>query len=169
MRQLLRRLAADFPALAFQPGEQFCWSPEDKQITYNAENDDETVAAWSLLHEVSHAVLGHSTYSSDFELLQLEVAAWEQASRLAATYSHTIDADHMQDCLDTYRDWLHRRSTCPTCGNRSLQETPRQYACFNCDTRWHVTASRFCRPYRRLQPIETKKSPAHEVKQATFS
>lgn len=169
MQQLLSKLVADFPALSFQPGEQFCWSPEDKQITFNPVSGDEEIAAWSLLHEVSHAALGHSTYSSDFALLQLEVAAWGHARELASTYGHTIDPDHIQDCLDTYRDWLHRRSTCPTCGNRSLQETVRQYSCFNCETKWQVTASRFCRPYRRLQPIETKKSPAHEVKQATFS
>jgi hypothetical protein len=169
MQALLHKLAADFPTLNFQPGEQFCWSPEEKQVTFKLDSANERIGQWALLHEVAHALLGHNTYASDFELLQLEVAAWEKARQLAPGYGCEINADHIQDCLDTYRDWLHRRSTCPTCGNRSLQETHRQYSCFNCDTKWHVTASRFCRPYRRLQPSEIKKSPAHEVKQATFS
>jgi len=171
MQRLLARLAADFPELTFRAGEAFCWSPGDKQIVYRIGISEENVGVWSLLHELGHATLDHSTYQSDFALLQLEVAAWEAARDLAATYGHQIDPDHIQDCLDTYRDWLHRRSTCPTCGNKSLQETARQYACFNCDTRWHVTASRFCRPYRRLatssQELETSR-PSSETTQTSF-
>lgn len=166
MQVLLHKLAADFPALTFCQGEQSCWSPQEKKIIFMIEAEDETISIWSLLHEVGHAAQGHTTYHSDFELLQLEAAAWQHAQILADKYGYAIDSDHIQDCLDTYRDWLHRRSTCPTCGNRSLQESARQYSCFNCDTKWQVTTSRFCRPYRRLAPSMTK-SQVPITKQAT--
>jgi hypothetical protein len=75
---------------------------------------------------------------------------WEKAKQLAESLNYTIDPDHIQDCLDTYRDWLYQRSTCPTCTNCSLQTNSRTYACFNCGTNWNVSSSRMCRPYRKL-------------------
>lgn len=108
---------------------------------------------WALLHEVSHALLGHQTYHTDVELLQLEVAAWARAEQLAADFDIHIEADHIQDCLDTYRDWLHGRSICPTCTTRSLQQSDHHYRCHNCHTSWRVSASRFCRPYRAVKNI----------------
>lgn len=161
MTTLLHKLFADFPALTFQAGAQFCWSPKDRQVIFRAEAMEETLGGWSLLHEVGHALLDHSTYTSDFELLQMEAAAWEEARKLAHTYGYDIDPDHIQDCLDTYRDWLHRRSTCPACGNRSLQENARTYACFNCSTKWNVSASRFCRPYRRIAISKQQLAVSH--------
>lgn len=180
MKKLLFKVRADFPALTITPGERFSWSPKNREIIYKKGSLNDTANQWALLHELGHATLGHNTYKSDFELLQLEVAAWEEAVVLAKKYQLFIDEDHIQDCLDTYRDWLHRRSTCPTCGNRSLQENAQEYACFNCGCRWHVTASRFCRPYRRVASHQSsvisslerggsKKSPVHKVKQATFA
>jgi len=171
MHNLLPKLTADFPGITFRTGATFRWSSKDKRIVYRADFSKEPAGLWSLLHEVGHAKLDHSTYQSDFELLQMEVAAWEAARELAQTYGHQIDPDHIQDCLDTYRDWLHRRSTCPTCGVRSLQETARQYACFNCDTRWNVSASRFCRPYRKLQntkpEVENRKQARNNKSETT--
>ncbi len=166
MRTLIKKLPKDFPALTFEPGADFCWSPKTKTVVYATTVEDETVAAWSLLHEVAHALLDHNRYGSDFELLHLEAAAWHKAAELAKAYDYMIDGDHIQDCLDTYRDWLHQRSTCPVCGTTSLQETSRKYRCHNCSTSWTVTASRFCRPYRRLQ--QTKKPPVAQ-QPATFS
>lgn len=166
MHTLLTKLPSDFPGLAFVAGHDFRWSPQTQTIIYSQATEDETMAAWSLLHEVAHALLGHTNYRSDFELLQLEAVAWYKAAELAQNYGYKIDSDHIQDCLDTYRDWLHQRSTCPRCGTTSLQASARQYHCHNCSTGWTVTASRFCRPYRRRQT--TKKSPA-AVQPATFS
>jgi hypothetical protein len=152
MESLIAKLRKDFPALSFAAGEDHFWSPHKKRITYTIEDQsDSSNKYWSLLHEVGHAILGHQTYKSDFELLQLEVAAWEKACSLAKRYGLSVDEDHIQNCLDSYRDWLHRRSTCPVCGNHSLQDSARSYQCFNCQTRWGVSVSRFCRPYRRLQ------------------
>lgn len=153
MHTLFTRLKTDFPALTFKEGKEFCWSPGTRTVIYRKNSGDETMAVWSLLHEVAHALLGHYRYSSDFELLRLETAAWHKAAELAGHYGYRVAGDYIQDCLDTYRDWLHRRSTCPLCGTTSLQESSRKYRCHNCNTSWIVTASRFCRPYRRWQLV----------------
>lgn len=149
------------------PGDNFLWSPKDRTVVYALAKLENKPGKWSLLHEIAHAVLDHQSYESDFELLQLEVAAWEQAKQLAARLKLSIDDNYVEDCLDTYRDWLHQRSTCPTCGSVGLQHNPREYRCHNCNTAWHVTASRFCRPYRMKQTSgHSKKSP--DQSQTTF-
>jgi len=146
---LIGQLQAQFSDLRFTPGNQFCWSPETGEIFYKAAARGRQ-AVWSLLHETGHALLGHKTYEADFELIKLEVAAWERARRLADSLGLKIDEDHIQDCLDTYRDWLYKRSICPNCTTKSLQQGDFvHYRCFNCHTVWRVSASRFCRAYRR--------------------
>lgn len=144
---LLSKLRKDFPDITLKPGKVFYWSPKDKTVYYDNRKSGE-LASWSLLHEISHGLLGHKTYDSDFELLQLEVAAWEKANQVSATYNIPIDENHIQDCLDTYRDWLHARSKCPTCTARGIQVSPKQYECSQCDSKWQVSSARFCRPYR---------------------
>ncbi len=149
---LLERLAQDHPTLTFVAAGSFYWCPETSEVFYDQARMAEPSGDWSLLHETSHALLGHTAYEADVELLHLEVAAWERARRLSRTYGITIDEDHIQDCLDTYRDWLYRRSVCPDCGTQSLQtDETTHYRCFNCHTRWHVSPSRFCRAYRRAE------------------
>ncbi len=149
-------------------GETFLWSPKDRMIVYDPEKLTEDPGQWSLLHEIAHATLGHQSYESDFELLQLEVAAWEEAKRSAAKLRININDNYIEDCLDSYRDWLHQRSTCPTCGSGGLQHDSREYRCHNCLSTWHVSTSRFCRPYRMKQVKKvTKKSPDH-TDQTTF-
>ena len=149
MQELLDKLAVDYPDIAFIQGDTFFWSPKRRAVTYSPGSTQPLVAKWSLLHEVSHGILGHENYRSDFELMQLEVAAWQHAKDLAKQYGLKIDPEHIQDCLDTYRDWLHGRAACPTCGTVSAQKDPQTYECFNCRAVWHVSNSRFCRPYRR--------------------
>lgn len=148
MEQLLNQLRSQFPTLIYREGASFCWSPETQEISY-APRSDETSETWSLLHETSHALLGHKRYQTDFELIKMEVAAWEKAKELAKDFGITIDDNHVQDCLDSYRDWIYARSICPECGNKSLQQADlRHYRCFNCHGLWSVTPSRFCRAYR---------------------
>lgn len=151
MQPLISKLQADFPQLVFEEGPVFSWSPKIRAVIYPADVTDEANPLWSLLHEVGHALLDHQTYASDFELVKLEAAAWEKATQLATTYQHSIDPEHIQDCLDTYRDWLYQRSTCPTCSTTSLQRNMTIYCCYNCNTEWRVSRSKICRPYRRLQ------------------
>lgn len=148
MESTLKQLRKLHPGLSFKPGQQFCWSPETHEIFYIESAGGDT-AIWSLLHETGHALLNHNSYQADFQLIRLEVAAWEQAKQLAATLQLVIDENHIQDCLDTYRDWLYKRSICPGCHAKCLQQDDFvHYRCFNCHTIWRVTPSRFCRAYR---------------------
>ena len=149
MKELVLKLQRSYPMLSFVEGNTFQWSPSRKEITYTRGADASNT--WSLLHEVSHALLEHATYKSDMELLQKEVQAWEHAQKLSGEYAIVIDQDFVQDCLDSYRDWLYKRSSCPTCSLQGIQNPSGQYSCINCNHTWAVTAERFCRPYRRSQ------------------
>lgn len=153
MQPLITKLQKAYPDLLFTAGEQFSWSPESGEIIYRSGTGGDK-AIWSLLHESGHALLGHRNYRSDVELVRLEVDAWERARQLAADFGIKIDDDHIQNCLDTYRDWLYKRSICPVCGTKSLQQGDYvHYRCFNCHAVWKVTANRFCRAYRRQKGI----------------
>ena len=153
MLQLLTKLQAKFPELKFKAGEQFCWSPESGEIFYKTDAAGKQ-AKWSLLHETGHALLGHSRYQADFELVKLEVAAWQKAAELADDLDIKIDANHVEDCLDTYRDWLYQRSICPSCSTKCLQQDDfKHYRCFNCHTTWKVSANRFSRSYRQSKNV----------------
>ena len=149
IRDLVQKLQLANPSLVFVEGETFMWSPEQRQITYSQTGTESE--AWSLLHEVSHGLLEHKTYHSDIELLQKEVEAWERAVHLSTLYNIAIDQGFVENCLDSYRDWLHKRSICPACHLQGIQKDPNTYSCLNCGKTWNVTKERFCRPYRRLQ------------------
>ena len=146
-KTFVQQIIKDYPQFKFVPGPQEHWSPKTSTITFS-ESEPFDELRYGLLHELAHALLGHNSYSSDFELLKLESEAWALAVKIAKKYKVKLDPDHIQDCLDTYRDWLHRRSKCPTCGMHVLQDSPSSYKCFNCGTRWTVSQRRFARPYR---------------------
>ncbi len=175
MDKLLILLTTDFPQLQFTAGQAFCWSPKGRQVTYKAPapaNSDgrqdatqSLEAVFSLLHETGHALLEHKRYALDFELLQLEVAAWQRAKRLGEVYGIAIDDNYIEDCLDTYRDWLYSRSVCPSCTTKSLQLDDRSgYQCYNCGTTWKVAVSRFRRSYRKSIPTETNKRSMYSLR-----
>lgn len=142
---LLRQLQQDFPATSFEIDEIFHWSCEAQTIYYNELNDD---PIWSLLHELGHMNHGHDRYSSDGALIRMEIEAWDSAQQFGANYGVTIDEDHIQDCMDSYRFWQHKRSTCPTCTLNGVEVSSGSYRCINCRTQWQVGDDRFCRVYR---------------------
>lgn len=145
-------LTKDFPHFTFIAGDLFYWSPNSREIFYQASGP-----ASSLLHELGHALLGHKHFSSDIDLLHKEVAAWEKARELARTYRVGLDDRRIEACLDGYRDWLHARSTCPTCGTHGMQPSQSVYRCLNCGNMWNVSASVLCRAYRqRKRALNTK-------------
>jgi len=146
MEAILKQLRTANPSLTFAEGNSFHWSPARRTIFYIPENTDKST--WSLLHETAHALLNHTNYDTDLDLMRMEVLAWEQAKHLAQLYDIAIDDEHIEFCLDTYRDWLFARSTCPKCLSASLQSATKRYECFNCKTVWFVSRSRFCRIYR---------------------
>lgn len=150
MKDLISKLSKDFPKFNFRSGNQFCWVPSKDQITYKPLSTQE-LDVWSLLHELAHAELGHKNYESDFELVLLESDAWEMACKIAQQYAIKINNDYLQNCLDSYRDWLYIRSTCPSCSATGIQINNREYRCFNCSQLWQVSDSRFARPYKIKQ------------------
>jgi hypothetical protein len=143
---LIVTLKQDFPNIVFKPSDRFQWSPEEK-IIYFAEDSEN--GEWSLLHEGGHMLCGHMNYSDDLGLLRLEVEAWEKAQELAEKYGRKIDRKHIDRCLDTYRDWIHKRSICPKCSQAGIESATCTYKCINCQHKWKVSSERFCRTYRK--------------------
>ena len=148
--RLLDQLAADFPDIKFIPSERFQWSPEEKTIYFV---DGYKNGEWSLLHEGGHMLCGHKNYSNDLGLLRMEVEAWEKARELAKKYSQSIDQRHIDKCLDTYRDWIYKRSSCPRCTQAGIEKTTGNYQCINCKYLWKVSKERFCRTYRKTVTV----------------
>lgn len=145
---MVKQVIADHQQFSFQPSSLFKWSPSDKTIYYSEITDDRSI--WTLLHELGHALLEHMAYHTDIELIQMERAAWHKACMVAQSYNLTISSDYIEDCMDTYRDWINKRSTCPVCSNVSLQHPSGIYSCFNCLATWSVPSSQLCR-IRRIR------------------
>ena len=126
---IVEKLTTKYPKLTIKGGDTFVWSPGEATVYYRA--DDLTKeGVWALLHESGHALLGHTTYYSDFELVKLEAEAWKKAKEIATEISEAeIEEDHIQDCLDSYRNWLHKRSLCPDCNLSSAQTDTNTYTC----------------------------------------
>ena len=165
MSSFIDKLKIDYPNITFKLGDGFYWSPISRSVIYN-DLENKINSDWTLLHEVSHAILNHKSYKNDLELLSMEVLAWNKAKEISIKYDINIDDDHIQNCLDTYRNWLHLRSTCPECEIRTLQTDKDTYRCHNCHTIWKVTSERFCRPYRKIE--DKNKKSLEKLSQVTF-
>ncbi len=126
---LIDRLKEDFPELVFYEGKKFLFRPP-RTIFFNT---DESAFELLTLHEVSHAVLEHRNFRTDLERVKMENAAWEKTKELADKYGVVIDEDLIQDELDTYRDWLHKKSRCPKCGLTRFQTSDAKYHCPRCE------------------------------------
>lgn len=137
---LVRQLSIDAPDVSFQPSTLFSWSPHTRTVQY-----DPYGSPAELLHELGHVQLGHSTYSRDITLIEMEREAWDIATHsLANTYSIDIPTDQVEEHLDSYREWLHARSTCPSCNANGLQIDTLLYQCSACQTTWRVNEARLC-------------------------
>jgi hypothetical protein len=140
-RSLLPKLESEYPQLLFTPGERFAWSPDAHTVFYD-ESDPKNTGL--LLHELAHGLLEHHDYSKDIELVAMEAAAWDKAVEVAATYDIEITDETIQDNLDTYREWLHARSTCPECEATGYQSGKSEYTCVACNHVWRVNEARIC-------------------------
>ena len=133
---LLKKLANDHPQFIFAPGSPARWSPDNHTVYYDA---DDPQLEWNTLHELAHALLNHTNYTRDIELLKIESQAWEYArDTLAPHYALTIDQTFIDEQIDTYRDWLHTKSTCPHCGSSGVETTRARYTCPHCGSTWHT-------------------------------
>jgi hypothetical protein len=138
---LADRLQRDYPDIIFTEGDDFHWSPSNKTVTYTQSSEDQA----SLLHELSHALLGHTDYKKDISLIEMERDAWQYAKdNLGPAYDQPIIDEIIEDALDSYRDWLHARSTCPNCQATGIQTKREEYRCLACRTKWRVNEARIC-------------------------
>lgn len=127
--------------LSFIEKDDFHWDHESHTVFYDPSNPD---GASLLLHEAGHAVLDHAEYPDDITLLTMERDAWHEAEALARDIGMSIDTELIEDALDTYRDWLHARSTCPNCQATGIQEGAKLYSCLACHHQWTVNEARVC-------------------------
>ena len=142
---IAKQLKADYPEIIFAKDSYFSWSNKQQTIFYI---DTETEANTAqILHELAHALLEHTDYPKDITLIDMERQAWELAvEQLAPKYgiSLKLTDDIVQNSLDSYRDWLHARSKCPSCGAPGFEKTKNHYFCPNCLGSWRVNDAKFC-------------------------
>lgn len=140
---LVAKLQADFPGVNFASGDDFYWSPRTKTVYYAEKSGDDSQI--TLLHELSHALLDHRQFERDIDLLKIEREAWDYARDvLAPRYNFAISEDVIERMIDTYRDWLHARSTCPSCSMTGVQTAEATYHCLGCSRDWKVNDARRC-------------------------
>ena len=150
MNHIVQKVAQRHPEIIFEPGDEFCWSYENRTVIYPKAAEPNEVFTASLCHEVGHALSGHSRFLSDVELLKLEREAWVRGSEVAQeSFAFTVPEQHIERCLDTYRDWLYERAVCPTCKQCGMQSKSTEYSCVFCNTTWRVNQSRLCRVTKR--------------------
>ena len=143
------------PRIHFVSDTMFRWDPEANTVTYPKDSPQNEQFYYSLFHEIGHAELMHNNFTSDLELLKMERSAWDKASTVANTFGIEIASDHVETCMNTYRDWLYARSLCPNCKQCGIQTAKTQYSCAFCGGHWKVNVSRLCRVTRTT----IKKSP----------
>ncbi|HEU4830587.1 MAG TPA: hypothetical protein VFS65_00235 [Candidatus Saccharimonadales bacterium] len=136
----LSQLKINYPQFTFKESEHFSWSPSDNTIYYRETTDKDNY----LLHELSHALLGHAQYSRDIQLLAMEREAWDNAYLLAKKHGVILSDEVVESTLDSYREWLHARSTCPACSATGLQTKTATYTCPACHHSWRVNEARIC-------------------------
>ena len=144
MPSLLRDLIKQYPQFNFHVDEaydSYRWDPDSSTIFYSSQSENTP----ALLHELSHALLEHTGYTRDIELLGMERDAWQHAvNNLGPQLGANIPNEVAQEALDSYRDWLHARSTCPTCEATGIQSEKHTYTCIVCHTTWRVNDARQC-------------------------
>jgi hypothetical protein len=151
---LVNSLKTDFPWVKFIEDSICKWSPDTGSVHYRPLKDRKDT--WALLHELSHAILGHFSFDRDIELIGKEVEAWQHArDKLAPLYKLAIPDENIDSELETYREWLHSRSSCPVCELNGIQTETDTYRCLNCRTSWRVNDARRCELRRyTIKPLK---------------
>lgn len=137
---LIKTLQKQYPNISFVASDTYAWVPTTRTIHYNGKNTDKS----QLLHELSHGILNHDTYSFDIELLTLEREAWDKAKDIAQHYGITLAEEDAENHLDSYREWLHARATCPACSATGFQTKKTLYSCPACHASWRVNEAKTC-------------------------
>lgn len=148
--KLLEQVRQDYPELRFREGRKFAFAPPrtitvivkkcnrnrnghetGKEQVYS--EAEQKIYSLRLLHELGHVTLGHRDFFTDVERLKMERAAWEKAREFCVQYEVDFNEDFVESELDTYRDWLHQRSKCRTCGQTRFQNENGRYYCPFCE------------------------------------
>jgi len=74
----------------------------------------------------------------------MECEAWNKVIELAKNYTISISQEDVQSDLDTYREWLYKRSSCPKCQANGVQNGDKIYQCLACNHKWRVNEARIC-------------------------
>lgn len=147
-KHFLQQIKTTYSDISFVESNKSSWNPDHRTIYYDPTSEH---VEYSILHELGHMIAAHQTYKTDVELLKMELQAWDEAKKIAPGLGINIDQEHIEDCIDSYRAWLFKRSACPRCNQTGSQDTEGEYRCTNCASRWQVSKERFCRPYRKKQ------------------
>lgn len=124
----LETIQTSYPEYNFHPGQKFLFRPP-KTINYLESDDNFRLL---LLHELAHALLGHFSYQKSLERLQIERDTWEKTRELCKFYSIPFDETLAEAELDTYRDWVHQKTLCKTCGLSCLEVSSESLYCPFC-------------------------------------
>ena len=125
----LAKIKSDHPEFNFRRGKRFSFRPPKTIIVGPSEKDDELL----LLHELGHAMSGHKTFNTGAERLKMEREAWEKARELASSYGVEFDDSLAEAELDTYRDWLDKKTRCKKCGLTCYQTPDGVIHCPRCE------------------------------------
>jgi len=124
----LDSLKSAYPDFFFKPGRKFLFRPK-RTIFYLEDNDN---FRFLLLHELAHALLKHFSYDTSLERLTLERDAWEKTRQLCSDYKVPFLDSLAEAELNTYRDWLHKKTLCKTCGLSCLEVNSESLYCPFC-------------------------------------
>jgi len=132
------------------PGKRFAYNSATKVITYSSKELTSPKGILAILHEIAHAKLNHESYKYDLEVLKMEEDAWKLARKEAYFRGVDVDEKHIDECLESYREWTSKRATCPKCKTFGLQLNSTHFECINCKANWKVNRRKDKRVMRRL-------------------
>lgn len=125
----LAKIKSDFPEFRFIDGVRFSFRPPKTIVVGPKEPNDSLL----LLHELGHALSGHRSFDTEVGRMKMEREAWDKARELTLKYGVGYDEELVEGELDTYRDWLHKKTRCPKCGLTRFQTPDGKYHCPRCE------------------------------------
>ncbi len=135
-------IIAAYPGYDFIDSGYFGFDASEDIIHYSSDELSSNEGRLSLLHEISHALLGHFNFLNDFELLIMETQAWHLTKKLCLKFGVGINDAYIEACIATYDHWLSSRSCCPQCGNFCLPTKQSSvFRCFLCNCAWEASAN----------------------------
>lgn len=134
----LDTLKSTYSDFTFKSGRKFLFRPP-KSIFYLESNEN---FRFLLLHELAHALLGHFSFSRSLERLEIERDAWEKTRELCELHNVAFDESLAEAELDTYRDWVHQKTLCKTCGQTCLEVSSESLFCPFCQKTYPRTKTK---------------------------